>query len=94
MNRRSGTSRQAEGLRRDKGEIMVYEKVVELIVEYTDVAPEDISSDSSFESLGVDSLTTVELVMALEDEFEVTLEIDGKIETVGQLVSYVESKTA
>jgi len=73
---------------------MVYDKIVELVVEYTDAKPEDISAESTFEDLGIDSLTTVELVMALEDEFGVDLEMDEKISTVGELANFVESKTA
>jgi len=72
---------------------MIYDKIVALIAEYTDVKPEDIKEDSTFESLGVDSLTTVELVMALEDELGVELDMDDKVETVGELVKFVESKT-
>jgi len=77
-----------------RGVIMVYDKIVELVVEYTDAKPEDISAESTFEDLGIDSLTTVELVMALEDEFGVDLEMDEKISTVGELANFVESKTA
>ena len=47
---------------------------------------------SVFESLGVDSLDTVEMVMDLEQELGVELEIEEKIATVGELVDFVESK--
>lgn len=48
--------------------------------------------DTTFESLGVDSLDTVEMVMDLEQELGVELEIEEKIATVGELVDFVESK--
>ena len=48
--------------------------------------------DTTFESLGVDSLDTVEMVMDLEEQLGVDLELEEKIATVGELVDFVESK--
>ena len=57
-----------------------------------DISEDEITRDTTFESLGVDSLDTVEMVMDLEQELGVELEIEEKIATVGELVDFVESK--
>ena len=70
-------------------------KVKELVVEKLGVDAEQVNSDASFvEDLGADSLDTVELVMALEDEFDVEIpdEDAEKIITVTDVVSYLEGK--
>ena len=70
----------------------VEEKVKEIIVEQLGVTPDDVTDDASFvEDLGADSLDTVELVMALEEEFDTEIPDDQaeKIQTVGQAIDYV-----
>ena len=72
-------------------------KVKSIIVEQLGVKPEDITPDSSFiDDLGADSLDTVELVMALEEEFgiEIPDEDAEKITTVGEAIKYIEEKAA
>ena len=70
----------------------MFEKIANYLAEQLDLAVEDITPDTTFESLGVDSLDTVEMVMDLEDELGVELELEDKISTVGELVAFVESK--
>ena len=70
----------------------MFEKIAKYLAEQLDIAVEDISPDTTFESLGVDSLDTVEMVMDLEDELGVELELEEKIATIGELVAFVESK--
>ena len=70
----------------------MFDKIANYLAEQLDLAVEDITPDTTFESLGVDSLDTVEMVMDLEDELGVELELEDKISTVGELVSFVESK--
>ena len=57
-----------------------------------DIPADEITLDTTFESLGVDSLDTVEMVMDLEEQLGVDLELEDKIATVGELVDFVESK--
>ncbi|NIR32372.1 MAG: acyl carrier protein [Gammaproteobacteria bacterium] len=70
----------------------VEERVKQIIVEQLGVKDEEVSPDASFvDDLGADSLDTVELVMALEEEFncEIPDEEAEKITTVKQAVDYV-----
>ncbi len=70
------------------------EKVKEIIVERLSVDEKDVTEEASFiDDLGADSLDTVELVMALEEEFsmEIPDEEAEKIVTVGDAVKYIES---
>lgn len=67
------------------------EKVKAVIVEQLNVEEDDVTEDASFvDDLGADSLDTVELVMALEDEFEMEIpdEQAEKITTVQQAIDY------
>ncbi|NLE24978.1 MAG: acyl carrier protein [Clostridiaceae bacterium] len=73
---------------------MVFEKVKDIIVEQLGVDEEEIKMEASFiDDLGADSLDIVELIMALEEEFE--LEIPDKeaekIATVGDAVEYIKA---
>lgn len=72
----------------------VEERVKQIVVEQLGVKEEEVSPDSSFvDDLGADSLDTVELVMALEEEFncEIPDEEAEKITTVQEAISYIES---
>ncbi|MBU1862523.1 MAG: acyl carrier protein [Candidatus Omnitrophica bacterium] len=71
------------------------EKVTEIIVEQLGVKPEEVTPEASFvDDLGADSLDTVELVMAFEEEFGVEIpdEDAEKIQTVGDAVKYIDEK--
>ena len=72
----------------------VADKVKSIIVEQLGVDEEEVTPDASFvDDLGADSLDTVELVMALEEEFETEIpdEEAEKITTVQQAIDYVGS---
>ena len=75
----------------------VADKVKSIIVEQLGVDEEEVTADASFvDDLGADSLDTVELVMALEEEFgiEIPDEDAEKMKTVGEAVRYVEEKAS
>ena len=75
----------------------VAEKITEIIVEQLGVKPEEVTPEASFiDDLGADSLDTVELVMALEEEFgiEIPDEDAEKIQTVGDAIKYIDSKVS
>lgn len=73
----------------------VYDKVKAIIIDQLSVEDEDVTMESTFvDDLGADSLDIVELVMALEEEFDMEIpdEDAEKIKTVGDAVKYIEDK--
>jgi acyl carrier protein len=71
----------------------VKERVVEIVAEQLGVSKDQITPETSFvNDLGADSLDTVELVMELEEEFDINIPDDAaeKIQTVGQAIEYIE----
>ena len=75
----------------------IEEKVKDIIVEQLGVNPEQVTPQASFiEDLGADSLDIVELVMAFEEEFgvEVPDEDAEKLQTVGDVIKYIEEKAS
>ncbi len=70
----------------------MFEKIAAYVANQMDIPVEDITRDTTFESLGIDSLDMVEMVMDLEQEIGVELELEDKLATVGELVDFVESK--
>ena len=71
---------------------MLFDKIAEIIAERTDRDIAGIKMESTFTELGIDSLDTVELLMDLEDAIGREIELDEKVETVGDLVRFIESK--
>ncbi|OGO83520.1 MAG: acyl carrier protein [Clostridiales bacterium GWC2_40_7] len=75
---------------------MVFEKVKKIIVEQLGVEEDEIAMESSFiDDLGADSLDIVELIMALEEEFDLEIPDNEaeKIATVGDAVDYIKNNT-
>ena len=73
---------------------MVFEAIAELVAERVEKYVSEITMESNFLDLGIDSLDTVELLMNLEDKLGIEIELDQKVETVGDLVAFIESKQA
>ena len=72
------------------------ERVKKIVVEHLGVEPDKVTENASFiDDLGADSLDTVELVMAFEEEFGIEIPDDAaeKIQTVGQAIQYIEEHT-
>jgi len=70
----------------------IEERVKKIIVEQLGVKPEEVVNDASFvDDLGADSLDTVELVLSLEEDFEIEIpdDIADNIGTVQQVVDYI-----
>ena len=75
----------------------VQEKIKEIIAEQLGVKKDEVTEDAKFiDDLGADSLDTVELVMALEEEFgiEIPDEDAEKMVTVGEAIKYIEQKAS
>ena len=71
----------------------MYEKLVSYAAKQLELNPEEITRESTFESLGIDSLDIVEMIMDLESELGVELELeDQKITTFGEMADFIDSK--
>lgn len=66
-------------------------KVKEIVAEQLNIAPEDITAETRFEDVNADSLDVVEVIMALESEFNIQIpdEVAEKIKNIGALVDYI-----
>ena len=74
---------------------MVFDKIKDIIVEQLDVEEDAVTKEASItEDLGADSLDVVDLVMSIEESFDVEIpdeEVEN-IKTVGDIVKYIENK--
>ena len=73
---------------------MVFEKIRSILAEQLDLEEDSITMDSNIaEDLGADSMDVVDLIMSIEDEFEIEVpdEQIENIKTVGDVVNYIES---
>ncbi|HBB29479.1 MAG TPA: acyl carrier protein [Clostridiales bacterium] len=71
---------------------MNLEKLAKLIAAHVECDVTEIKEETTFESLGLDSLDTVDMVMALEEELGTELQLDVKLTTVGDLLRFIEKK--
>ena len=74
----------------------VQERVIDIVAEQLGADKEKITMETHFvNDLGADSLDTVELVMELEEEFDITIPDDAaeKIQTIGEAVKHIEAQT-
>ena len=75
---------------------MEFEKLCSIIAEVMDVDPGGLTEDTAFvEDLGADSLDVVDLVMSLEDEFDLEIPDEDveNVRTVGDIVKYLEDRS-
>ncbi len=70
----------------------MFERIAQYLSRQMDVPVESITEDTTFESLGIDSLDTVEMLMDLEEELNVDLELEEKLSTVGEFAAFVEER--
>lgn len=71
---------------------MVFEAIAKLVADRLECEVSEIKPESNFREMGIDSLDTVDLLMNLEDELGISIELDQKVETVGDLVAFIETK--
>lgn len=69
---------------------MVFEKIAEIIADKMDMDVADITMDATFESLEIDSLDMVEIVMDIENEFDISIEEAENLKSVADLVNFIE----
>ena len=65
--------------------------IKDILNENLDIAPESVVDDSTFESLGIDSLDMVELICELEERLDIDFGEPEGLTTFGELVAYVDS---
>lgn len=71
-----------------------FDKIKDMIVDQLDVEADEVTMDANIqEDLGADSLDIVDLIMAVEDEFEVKIDDDDSenIKTVGDIVKFIDA---
>lgn len=74
---------------------MVFEKVKEIIVEELGIDADKVTMETNFqEDLDADSLDLFQVISELEDEFDITIEAEEGLETVADLVNYIEKEQA
>ena len=71
---------------------MTLDKVRELLAEHLEMDASEITEETTFDDLGVDSLDAVEIMMEMEDEFGVEIKPAEAGRSVKELVNYIESK--
>jgi len=74
--------------------VSVEERVIDVVSEQLSIPKEKITRETTFNDLGADSLDVVEMVMQLEEEFDITIPDDRaeQIQTVGQAIDYIEQQ--
>ncbi|GFH39657.1 acyl carrier protein [Lactococcus insecticola] len=72
----------------------VFEKVQSIIVEELGKDASEISLDTTFESLDADSLDIFQIINEIEDAYDIAIETEDGLNTVGDLVTFVEAKIA
>ena len=73
---------------------MTLEKVIELLADHLDMDAAEITAETKFEDLGIDSLDTAEIMMEMEDEFGVEIKFEEVGNSVDALAQYIDSKKA
>jgi acyl carrier protein len=71
---------------------MVFEKIRRIMAEQLGLNEEDITIDTSFKELGIDSLDLFQIIIEIEEEFGVQIEDAESIKTVEEAVNFVEKK--
>lgn len=72
---------------------MVFERIKEIIADRLEIDPDQITLESSFEDLDVDSLYLVEIMMAIEEEYDIIFDDTEDFKTVADIVDYTENRT-
>ncbi|MDR0199798.1 MAG: acyl carrier protein [Streptococcaceae bacterium] len=71
----------------------VFEKVQDIIADELDKDKGEITPETTFEALDADSLDVFQIINDIEDEFNIEVDTDADLKTVGELVTYVENNS-
>ena len=72
---------------------MIFEKLQGIMEEHLSIERDEIKLDSTFQSLGIDSLDTFQLIIEIEEEFGIEVESPENMKTIKDVVDYIEEKT-
>lgn len=72
---------------------MIFERLKEIMEENLSINKEEIGLESTFQSLGIDSLDTFQLIIEIEEEFGIEVESPENMKTIKDVVDYIEEKT-
>ena len=72
---------------------MIIERLKEIMEENLSINKEEIGLESTFQSLGIDSLDTFQLIIEIEEEFGIEVEAPENMKTIQDVVNYIEEKT-
>ena len=72
---------------------MIFEKLQEIMEENLSIERDEITLESTFESLGIDSLDTFQLVIEVEEHFGIEVESPENLKSIKDVVNYIEEKT-
>lgn len=72
---------------------MIFEKLQGIIEENLSIERDEITLESTFASLGIDSLDTFQLIIEIEEAFEIEVESPESMKTIKDVVDYIEEKT-
>ena len=70
---------------------MELEKIKEIISDKMDIDPSEITEESSFEDMHLDSLDLVEIIMDIEEAFDITIDTENEPRTVGELINFIKA---
>lgn len=96
MNEPILTKKQRKIKEKMEDQIMIFEKLKDIIAEQLSVEADEVNLDSNIQDdLGADSLDVVDLITTIEDEFDLSIpdEAVEEIKTVGDIVNYIEKNT-
>lgn len=71
---------------------MVKEALIDILVDKYSCEKEELNDDTKFLDIGLDSLDVVELMVDIEDVVDKEIELDERVETIGELVDYIEKR--
>ena len=71
---------------------MYFDAIAKIVAERTGCDISIVKPESKFSELGIDSLDTVELLMELEDVLDMEIDLDKKVETIGELDEFIQRK--
>lgn len=72
---------------------MIFEKLQGIMEENLSIERDEIKLDSTFQSLGIDSLDIFQLIIEIEEQFEIEVESPENMKTIKDVVDYIEEKT-